>query len=271
MRAACFQFDVRSGDSPHNLAEVETGLRAAHARKCDLVVLPEMWPTSFPTSDDIEPLLQESERALARVLELTRTMPITVCGSALARTPGLPTNRWHLIESGRTIAGYDKVHLFAPTAEDKSFTAGDDPPAWAETRSGRVGGIVCYDLRFPEIARHLFRAGVNLITVSAQWPIERLAHWQTLVSARAVESQCFVIACNRMGKASVGRRRMELTFPGASAIVDPDGKLLAEGCGETELVVADLDLEQARTMRVRVPVAKDERPDVYAQWRAHDR
>lgn len=271
MRAACFQFDVRSGDSAHNLAEVESGLREAAGEGCHLVVLPEMWPTSFPGDEDIESQLVASERALEKVMEWTRTLPLAVCGSALARTDGLPRNRWHLIEAGKLIASYDKVHLFTPTAEDKSFSAGDGPPGWAETRQGRVGGIVCYDLRFPEVARHLFHAEVSLITVSAQWPVERIAHWQVLVSARAVESQCFAAACNRTGTAVVGRRGMELTFLGGSRIVDPSGKVLAEGDGERRLIVADCELQESRTMRVRVPVSKDERPEIYAGWRAQSR
>ena len=70
-------------------------------------------------------LIEVTESALEQLTSLTRTLPLTVCGSALGRTSGLPTNRWHLIESGHLIAGYDKVHLFTPTAEDASFSAGE--------------------------------------------------------------------------------------------------------------------------------------------------
>jgi predicted amidohydrolase len=168
MRAACFQFDVRPGDVAHNLSEAEAGVKEAVAHGCDLVVLPEMWPTSFPGQDDAGLLTPEqlvewasaTESALEREKQLTRTAPVIVCGSAMGRTSGLPTNRWHMIEGGEVRAAYDKVHLFTPTAENASFSAGDEPPAWVETRHGRLGGIVCYDLRFPEVSRHLFHAGV---------------------------------------------------------------------------------------------------------------
>ncbi len=266
MRAACFQFDVRIGDVEHNLSLVESALREAHAQRCDLIVLPEMWPTSFPDTDEIEPLLSATERAIEQVMSLTRELPLVVCGSAFGRTSGLPANRWHLIEAGRLAASYDKVHLFTPTAEDASFSAGDAPPAWADTRAGKVGGIVCYDLRFPEVARALFHAGVEVITVSAQWPVERIAHWEALLAGRAVESQAFVVACNRTGDALVGRREMKLTFPGDSRIIDPNGRVLASAGNEESLIVADFDLDIARTMRLRVPVAKDERRSSYAEW-----
>lgn len=266
MRAACFQFDVRAGDVEHNLSQVELALREAHTQRCHLVVLPEMWPTSFPETDDIDSLLTGTEHALERVAALTRELPLAVCGSAFGRTSRLPTNRWHLIEGGRQVASYDKVHLFTPTAEDASFSAGNDPPTWAETAAGKVGGIVCYDLRFPEVARVLFRAGVEVIAVSAQWPAERIAHWEVLLAGRAVESQAFVVACNRTGSAKIGRRKMELTFPGRSQIIDPNGRVVAAGSAEPSLLIADLDLDTARTIRVRVPVAKDERSTEYAEW-----
>src|SRR4051794_2598982 len=122
MRAACFQFDVRAGDVEHNLSKVEAALREAHAQRCDLVVLPEMWPTSFPDTDNVEPLIAATERALEHVMALTRELPLVVCGSSFGRTTALPTNRWHLIEAGRLVTSYDKVHLFTPTAEDSSFS-----------------------------------------------------------------------------------------------------------------------------------------------------
>jgi omega-amidase len=267
MRAACFQFDVRAGDVDHNLSEVESALRAAHSQNCELVVLPEMWPTSFPATDDIEPLLSATERALHHVMALTRELPLAVCGSAFGRTSGLPTNRWHLIEGGRLLTSYDKVHLFTPTAEDASFSAGEGPPTWADTRAGRVGGIVCYDLRFPEVARVLFRGGVEVITVSAQWPVERIAHWEALLAGRAVESQAFVVACNRTGKALVGRRKMELTFPGRSQVLTPDGAVIAKGDATQGLIVTELDPGMAAKMRSRIPVQKDERRGTYYRWR----
>ncbi len=267
MRAACFQFDVRTGDVDHNLSVVESGLREAHERGCDLVVLPEMWPTSFTSGEDIELQLSATERALEQVAAWTREMSLVVCGSAFGRTAGLPTNRWHLIEAGRIVVAYDKVHLFTPTAENASFAAGDGPPGWAETRAGKIGGIVCYDLRFPEVARYLFHAGVEVITVSAQWPEARIAHWEALLAGRAVESQAFVVACNRTGSAVVGRRKMELSFPGRSRIVDADGAVMASGGSERELVVAQLEMGTIKALRVRVPVRMDEALDRYQAWR----
>jgi predicted amidohydrolase len=270
MRAACFQFDV-GVDVDANSREVERGLRDAARAGCALVVLPEMWPTSFPQGDfDVDRALDATTRALDRVRELSRELGLVVCGSAFGSIEGgsLPTNRWHLFDRGCSLASYDKIHLFTPTAEDESFSSGNAAPSASSIADGRarLGGIVCYDLRFPEVARALFHANVDVIAVSAQWPAARASHWRALAIGRAVESQSFVVACNRTGTARIGRRQMELVFPGNSLIVDPDGRVLAEGRGEDGLVIADLALDVARTLRVRVPIAKDERGALYRAW-----
>lgn len=266
MRAACFQFDV-TRDVARNVASVERGMRRARELGVELVVVPEMWPTSFAAAgDDVEGLLGETRSALEHVAKLARELDLAVCGSALGRTRSLPTNRWTLDDGGVERAAYDKVHLFRPTAEDESFSAGAMPSPVVECRGARIGGIVCYDLRFPEVARALFRARADVIAVSAQWPSARLSHWRALCIGRAVEAQAFVVACNRVGTAVIGRREMTLEFPGASLIVDPDGRVLAEGGGAEELVAAEIELDLARRMRVRVPVEKDERRDLFAGW-----
>jgi predicted amidohydrolase len=106
------------------------------------------------------------------------------------------------------------------------------------------------------------------VCVSAQWPSTRAAHFRALVVGLAVLEQCFVVAANRTGVEAVGRRAMTLDFPGNSLIVDPHGTVLAEGHGEAGLVSAEVDLSLAREMRVRVPVAKDQRRDLFAAWDA---
>jgi predicted amidohydrolase len=267
VRAAAFQFDVRIDEVEHNQAEVERGLREAVRAGCELVVLPEMWPTSFPTAETrVDEALAATDRALSHVASLTRELPLVVCGSAFGRTAGLPANRWHALENGRIVASYDKLHLFTPTAEEASFSAGSTAPPCVDTRAGRLSGIVCYDLRFPEVARALFHSGVEVTAVSSQWPDPRASHLAALCAGRAVETQCFVVACNRTGRARIGRRGMDLVFSGGSRIVDPEGRVLAQAGSEPELVVADVDLDLARTLRVRVPVAKDERRDLYGRF-----
>ena len=266
MRAAAFQFDVTT-DPLANLAAVEAGLARAAEVGVELVVLPELWPTSFPPSGGAdEAALAASERARERVRELSAELFLCVAGSGYGRTAGLPTNRLTVHDRGDEVLAYDKIHLFTPTAEREAFSAGDAPPPTVPTSVGRLSGVVCYDLRFPELFRVPFRAGAEIVVLPAQWPAARAVHWRALVVARAVESQCFLIACNRLGSALIGRRRLQLDFPGNSLVVSPHGEVLAEGAGEEGLITAELELDEVRRYRTRVPVQKDERVDLYREW-----
>jgi omega-amidase len=270
MRVAALQFDVRRGEPAANLEQVERGLRAACAGGVELIVLPEMWPTSFPDSDaDMARELSATRSALARLTALTDELGLMVCGTSFGtdNDSSTPPNRLHLLDGGRTLATYDKVHLFSPTAETEIFSAGAQPPATVATRLGRIAGLICYDLRFPEITRLPWHANAELVCIPAQWPVARATHLRALAVGLAVSGQCFVIAANRTGRETVGRRELVLDFPGNSLVVDPNGTVLAEGTGAAGLITADCDLGLCAELRRRVPVARDLREDLYAAWR----
>jgi omega-amidase len=202
---------------------------------------------------------------------LARELGLAVAGSTLARSPAAspvssgepPRNRLTLSVKGERVLAYDKLHLFSPTAEDASFSAGAALPPTVATPLGRIAGVVCYDLRFGPCLRAPFLAEAEILVVPAQWPAPRAPHWRALVLGRAAELQAFVVAANRTGMDKVGRRELELAVPGNSLIAGPDGTARAEGRGEDGLVEAELDLAELRTLRRAVPVRRDERPDVY--------
>src|SRR5262245_37574154 len=169
MRAAALQFDVRRGDVAANLAVVERGLGAAAARGIELVVLPEMWPTSFVADGDPREWQRETDQALARVGELSRELGLVVAGSAFGASAGCaPRNRLTVFECGERVLAYDKLHLFSPTAEAESFSAGDALAPTVATRLGKLAGVVCYDLRFGVALRAPFRDGAEILVVPAQ-------------------------------------------------------------------------------------------------------
>jgi len=286
VRAAAFQFDVRRGDVAANLAAVERGLSAAAGRGVELVVLPEMWPTSFVADGDPREWQRETDAALARVQELSRELGLVVAGSAFGSHgaaglepgpgatlergaplepggPRAPRNRLTVFARGERVLVYDKLHLFSPTAEAESFSAGDALPPTVATHLGKLAGVVCYDLRFGMALRAPFLDGAEILVVPAQWPATRAGHFRALVCGRAAELQAFVVAANRTGTDLVGRRRLELAFAGNSLIAGPDGGVLAEGRGQDGLVEAGLDLAAVRALRRSVPVRDDERRDVY--------
>ncbi len=259
MRVCCIALDCQAQDWNANLGSALERLREAARAGAELCVLPEMWPTSFGAEFD-QAAEDFTGQALARVAALSGELGIFVAGSAYGPViEGRPTNRMHLFADGELIWSYDKGHLFSPTAEHLSFAQGPEPPTAVETRLGPLSGIVCYDLRFPAWVRQPILAGAQVLLVCAQWPLARTSHWRALVLGRAVEGQCFVVACNRSGTALVGRRKMELNFPGSSLIVDPEGNVLAEGDPDTPLIFADIDLALVEDQRRILPVQKDER------------
>lgn len=284
MRIAILSIDVRAHDLAANFAAASAGLRAAASGGAKLVCLPEMWPTSF-TQGATDEHLSESHQAVGRLMDLTGELGLAAVGSAYGPrrgARGLPTNRVTLMDRGRIAAYHDKVHLFTPTAEHLAFAAGDEPPPVA--RIGEHGGskgvlvspMICYDLRFPDVARMAFRQGAELLTVSAQWPDRRAPHWAALIGGRAAETMGFVAACNRIGQEEVGRRRMRLSFgEGMSMVARPSGErvepdstqALAEaGGGASRLAHFDLDLGEVEALRRAVPVREDERGDLIRKW-----
>ena len=117
--------------------------------------------------------------------------------------------------------------------------------------------IICYDLRFPELSRRLALEGAGVICVPAQWPKPRQEHWRTLLRARAIENQLFVVACNACGL--IGK----LDFFGMSMIIDPKGEVLVES-GETDCEIsARLDMQVMLDWRAQIPCLNDRRPELY--------
>ncbi len=264
--AACVQFDVARGEPQTNLARAERGLRRAAEQGATFCVLPEMWTTSF-VAEWTQGLADASREAEARVRALSRELGILVVGSAPHVEDGKVFNRAEVIDRGEVLGEYRKIHLFSPNAEHRIHEAGHDPLI-LDTRFGRVGVVICYDIRFPELIRYYFYEGVEILAVPAQWPEARAAHWRSLLTARAIENEIYVIGTNRTGTEPSMKSDDSLVFPGDSRIVDPMGSILASGSGEEEPILAEVEPRKVRAMRRILPVAKDRRPEVYARiWK----
>ncbi|MEX1023881.1 MAG: nitrilase-related carbon-nitrogen hydrolase [Planctomycetota bacterium] len=268
MQVGAYQFDVQRGDFGANLAQAIRGVEAAAEAELALVVLPELWPTSFPAHADASPAFVEpSLRAVEVLARRAAELGVAVAGSAFAPSPEAgerPRNRLHLLVEEEDRLGFDKLHLFSPTGEPLAFSSGEAPPRVASVADTAVGGVVCYDLRFA--APLEFLAAAELVVVPAQWPEARARHWRALLVGRAVELQAYVLGANRVGEESLGRTR-KLVFAGGSALVAPDGEVLSELGQEAGLVAGEVDSERVRRVRRAVPVARDRRSELYDSWR----
>lgn len=251
------QIDIALGDPTANLQKAEQWVAEAKRRGSDLVVFPEMWTTGFDWPN-LSALADRQAEVVSAVAELARTYEIWLNGSMLALDESnRPTNTSILFDPQGQPAGlYRKIHLFSLMDEDQHLAAGQHLTT-VETPWGQNGLAICYDLRFAEMFRSYALQGVNLVFLPAEWPHPRLAHWRTLLRARAIENQMFMIGVNRVGSDDKSR------FFGHSAIIDPWGNALVEA-GESEiLLTATLDTDQVAEVRQKIPVFRDRRPDLY--------
>jgi rfaE bifunctional protein nucleotidyltransferase chain/domain len=251
------QFDVLLGETAKNLATVEEGVKRLADRGASLVCLPEMFSTGF-YYEDLPGIAKESFSRTVETLErLGESTGALIAGSLPEPADEGVYNTLHLVGPGGIVATARKVHLFRLHGEHEHFLAGSDAVV-AKTELGRVGLMVCYDLRFPELARSLALSGARLIIVPAQWPLARVEHYLVLCRARALENQLFLVASNRSGKDP------KMEYCGSSVVVSPTGDLLAQaGCGDEELLV-EVDPGLVEEFRGQMDCLGDRRPGVYA-------
>jgi predicted amidohydrolase len=251
------QMDIVLGDPSANRAHVRTLVAQAAAQHADLLVLPELWSTGYDLERAEELADSVGNGIYAEIAQLAREHQIAICGSTLARRATKSSNTATLYDAnGQLLAEYSKIHLFGLMAEDRFLSAGETAPVFA-TPWGSSALAICYDLRFPELFRSYATQGAGVIFMPSEWPHPRLEHWRTLIRARAIENQCFVVACNRIGSDRAS------TFCGHSMVIDPWGNTVVEGDESPGLLTATLNLDLIGEVRQRMTVLRDRRPELY--------
>ena len=253
--AAAIQFNITLGEIDRNLAKAEVALRRVAEKGAQLAVLPEMWSAGFAYKKLAE-LAAETPRVLERIASLSAELNLTVVGSLPELTGGKVCNTAYVTDRGRPAGSYRKLHLFSLMNENEHIAAGEQS-AVVETSVGKLGLAVCYDLRFPELFRKLALDGAEIVCLPGEWPAPRQLHWRTLLRARAIENQCFVVAANCCG------RQGKLDFFGMSLIIAPRGELLAEADDFATELVATCDFQELADYRGQITCFADRRPDVY--------
>lgn len=259
-QAAVLQFRVDMGDVEANVARAFSLLENAAGRKAELCVLPEMWSTGF-AYDRLVDLSSSTPGILRRLRAFSSSNRMVIAGSLPERKGGSVFNTLYVIGNDGAVAGkYRKAHLFQPSGEHLHFIQGTGSKL-IPTALGKIGPLICYDLRFPELSRKYFLEGADAFCVSAQWPSARKGHWELLNAARAVENQLFVLASNAVGRSG------DFHFAGGSAIFSPWGEPIAS-CGEDEgLAMAEIDPSEAEKVRRRIPCALDRNVRAYRPTR----
>lgn len=258
-KAAMIQ--MRSGLTPAANIEAAAALIAeAKASGADYVQTPEM--TNILAANRAQLLAtvaqEKDDASLAAFRDMARkhALHVHVGSLAVKHTDDRASNRAFLIDpKGEIVARYDKIHMFdvdlgngESYRESNNYAPGESA-VLADLPWGRLGVTICYDVRFPALYRALAEAGATMLTVpSAFTKVSGEAHWHILNRARAIENGCFVMAAAQGGKHENNRE----TF-GHSLIVDPWGRVLAEGGTEPGVIIAEIDPSEVAKARGRIP------------------
>ena len=257
MKIGCIQLNVGFGKVEENFERAESLITEAANKGAEIVVLPEMWNTGYALEKLGELADSEGKRTKAFLQRLSSDLKIHIVGGSVAtEKDGKFYNTMYIYnKDGELVSEYNKVHLFRLMDEEKYLESGNEMNRFA-LGDIEAGGVICYDIRFPEWLRAHALAGANVLFVSAQWPTPRIDHWKTLLQARAIENQCFIIAVNRIS------RKVE-NFNGQSMIIEPWGEVLWTGGEDEELAIIDVDFSKVEEVRSRIPVYDDRRPGLY--------
>jgi predicted amidohydrolase len=226
-------------------------VRLANIReKTDLIVLPEMFNTGFTMN--AKGLAEAmSGKTIQWMTQTAKQYDCVVTGSLIIRDNGNYYNRLIWAKQDGTIAHYDKKHLFALGAEHQTFTAGNQRLI-TELKGWKICPMVCYDLRFPVWLRNQPGNPYDLLIIVANWPERRSAHWRTLLSARAIENQAYVVGVNR-----IGHDGNEIYYSGESSCISPNGDVIYNKRDDEDLYTFTLIADEVEKTRRALPFLKD--------------
>lgn len=229
-----------------------TWLLSHNYEKQDLLVFPEMTLTGFTmkASEFAEELTGESFSFFS---ETAQKYSAHILAGIIEKSEKKFFNTLlHVNPEGKLVKSFRKMHPFSYSTEDKNYAKGEDIVV-TKINEFSTGLSICYDLRFPELFRLYAKKKVDMIVVIANWPDTRIEHWRTLLKARAIENQCYVLGVNRVGDDP------RLKYPGFSSIIDPMGNEIISVPNEEKIVSAEILKEKADEVKNSLPFLNDMR------------
>jgi predicted amidohydrolase len=245
------QFPSVPGEPLKTLGNLKNWLGGIKTRQGDWILLPEMWPSSFQPKQQLK---QRIENAVCFhwLKDLARERGCYVSGSMLEMPASQAFNTAFIMDPRGELKGsYRKIHLFPLSGEHRHFFPGKKNEV-ASLGGRKLGLAICYDLRFPDLFRGLVRQGAQWIFVPSAWPEARLDHFRTLLKARAIESQCYVVGVNKCGPERDG-----LVFGGHSMVWDPWGISLGELGRRRGILTVRIDLARVGKIRKQYPFLRE--------------
>jgi len=259
MKISILQLDVKMCNLEKNYITVKNMITKASEEKADIVCIPEMWNIGFLPIKCIDDYCDDDGKITKNMfssLAVENNVNIIAGSVANKRLEKTYNTSFIFDRKGNCVAEYDKIHLFSNMNEDKAFNSGNKIVTF-EIDGIKCGIIICYDLRFVELSRKLALEGIKILFVVAQWPKERIEHWEILNRARAIENQIFVVAANGCGKFK------DIKYGGNSLIISPQGKILSKGKTKEGLISYDIDINEIDLVRSKLNVFADRKEELY--------
>ncbi|WP_163102181.1 carbon-nitrogen family hydrolase [Peribacillus alkalitolerans] len=250
--------DIAFGDVQKNFSVAKEQIDQAANFGAEIILLPELWTTGYDLTrlDDIAD--RDAQNSIEFLADCAREHRVTILGGSVAnqKKDGVYNTFLAIDFNGNVIKQYDKLHLFQLMDEHKFLKPGKTDGHFP-LHDISCAAFICYDIRFPEWIRKHTANGAEVLFVSAEWPLPRLAHWRALLISRAIENQAFVIACNRSGQDPNN------VFAGHSMVIDPWGNVIAEAGEEEELLLVDISIGETSAIRKQIPVFQDRKTEFY--------
>ena len=237
-------------ESPEeNILKIEDLLKTT-GTKFDLLVFPEMTLTGFTMNS--EKFAEELDGIGTQYfLNLSARLKTNIFAGIIERDgENIYNSLVHFDSFGLIRARYRKIHPFSYAKEDQFYNAGNETVV-TQIDKIKFGLSVCYDLRFPELYRLYAKDRVDVLIDIANWPIPRIDHWKSLLKARAIENQCFMVGVNRVGNDPFN------TYNGCSAVFDPMGNEIVLVENEEKIIEAEIDLGKVSATRSKLPFLQD--------------
>ena len=266
-KIAVVQFKA-STDKNKNLPKIIGYIEEASKKNADLVAFPEYMMFYTPTTQTPSEVANEAEtingKFVSSIVRAAKQNSIIVVGTMYEKSS--KKNRVYdtsfvVSKTGKIIGKYRKIHLYDALGfkESDKMVAGKTIPRPTKTSLGKLGMMICYDLRFPELSRTLASSGTEILLAPSAWvngPMKE-EHWITLNKSRAIENGCYVIAPDHLGH----------VYSGRSLVIDPYGKILLDMKKRTGIGYVNIALSLVREIRKKLPLLKNRRTDLYSDFR----
>jgi predicted amidohydrolase len=257
MRILLASIDIAWEEKAANLVVCEEVILEAKRKNVDLVIFPEMTLTGFSMNLEATQEKINNSPTIRFFQEMSSQCKIAVLfGVALEESGNVTNNAIFIDKKGEINGTYAKIHLFSFAGENKSFTPGSEVSV-VKFQGQKIGLSICYDLRFPEIYSAMSKSATMIINI-ANWPSKRAGHWNSLLSARAIENQIFLVGVNRTGSDPLGN-----TFGYSSQIIDPWGNQLEPTEEASHIAIFDVNFEIVDELRTQFLTAADRKIQLY--------